>query len=158
MTSLLIAGVAVLASGCATSSSDTPWPTQPDFERLRAEARGQASPGPQGTEWSPREPEGDELAAEERDAPSTWGGVLAEDPDEEEPPPLRAGTPGLGAAPGLRPPGTKPPALRPPGTKPPALKPPKAAPPKAEPGATDDLGDTDDIDSDPFFRDDEDED
>jgi len=139
--SLLIAGAAVLAFGCATSSSDTPWPTQPDFERLRAEARGQASPSRQGAEWSPRDPEGDELPAEERDAPSTWGGVLAQEPDEEEPPPLRAGTPGLGAAPALRPPGTKPPPAVKPGTQP-----------------TEDLGDTDDIDSDPFFQDDEDDD
>ncbi len=102
--------------GCASSSSETPWPVAPDFERLRFEAKQQrASQG--GEEWTPREPEGDEAVTDETEPVSTWGVPRA--PAKDDPPPLRAGKPA----------------------------------PEVE-----ELSDTDEIDSDPFFRDEDDED
>ncbi|MBX3184167.1 MAG: hypothetical protein KIT72_01480 [Polyangiaceae bacterium] len=102
--------------GCASSSSETPWPVAPDFERLRFEAKQRRAPSEGGQEWTPREPEGDEPVTPETEPVSTWG-VRA--PSKEDPPPLRAGKPA----------------------------------PEVE-----ELGDTDEIDSDPFFQDEDDED
>lgn len=138
--------LACLLAGCASSSSETPWPVEPDFERLRAEAKGHPRQAHAGTEWTPREPEGDEVAeAEEEPEPaSTWGGrrraVIA------DPPPLRGGTPKVREEPD--------PDEDDDEVEEPAPSPKKADPePKAPPAG---LGDTDDIDNDPFFQDDED--
>lgn len=69
---------ALALMGCASSSSQTPWPVAPDFERLRADAAEQRGAG---TEWSATDDaeaeEIEDLDAEEREAPSTWGGGRA---------------------------------------------------------------------------------
>lgn len=102
-----------------------------------------------GTEWTPREPEGDESAepGEEPEPVSTWGSRRKVVP---EPLPLKAGSPEL------EDPDTDADeddeAPTPPKAAPPKAAPPKAAPePKSPPPG---LGDTDDIDNDPFFQDD----
>lgn len=63
------------AVACGGSSSETPPPLEPDFDRLRAQQAKRPKPGAEadGVEFSPLE-EPSEQPLDPRDLPDTWGG------------------------------------------------------------------------------------
>ncbi|MCA9646025.1 MAG: hypothetical protein H6718_29275 [Polyangiaceae bacterium] len=107
-----------------------------------------------GTEWTPREPEGDEVVEprEEPEPVSTWGSRRKVVP---EPLPLKAGRTDLedpdADLDDEEQPAKAPKPKAPEATPPSKSKAEPATEPKSSPGG---LGDTDDIDNDPFFDDD----